>query len=838
MPITPYAGAAWPLTARETELTDVAAAVERGGALLVGEPGTGKSRLLAAAMQAARHAGHTTVWLHDPRATDLDRHFGEADGGGRTVVGADDVHLLVPGAAERLYTLVRAGRAALLGAAPSGMPLPDGVSRLWVEGRVERIPVEPFDPAAAEALLRARLGGRIARPSLDGLWSLTLGNAQFLCEIVESALAEGGLRLDGDTWQWHGPAGEPSDRLAEMVRLRLGPLADDEAELAAMIALAGPLEAGLAPVEDLIHAAESLNRRGVVVTERDGKRLRLRLAHPLYAPVLTAGLPDLTARRLRLRLAEAIEATGARRTDDGPRTVALRLAAGDELPPHRLLAAADAALRRRDFALAERLGRLGLAAQGDRDHGGGGPGALLARALAGQGRHREAEEEFARGTGDEAARALNLAWGLHRVPEAATLVETAAARRPDDPELLGARTVLQLLRDDTGGAAGTGLPGPDAAALVVPPVALARIERGDAAGALALLRQVRDRMDGWDAEHRLAARLLTSRAAFHAGRTAELSAALDGIRHDSAGSRGEIRGAVVRARTYRSAGRYDEAVALLRRACARDDRADWFTTPAWTLSQLAGALAEAGEHTEAVRTVVEARAVERQSVAYPLAVDGAALEHALVLAYTGDLAGAARRAREVASRAAAAGRLQQAVTALHLAGRVGDAAASAADLARLVREDDGGYPALLATHVRALARRDGDALDTVADRFASFGAPPLAAEASAQAARAHQAAGRRRRGRAARVRCAELLAAYDGELPPWAPASASWTEPAPGMARLTAREREVASLAASRLSNQEIADRLVVSVRTVENHLHRVYGKLGVTARTELAHHL
>jgi DNA-binding NarL/FixJ family response regulator len=37
------------------------------------------------------------------------------------------------------------------------------------------------------------------------------------------------------------------------------------------------------------------------------------------------------------------------------------------------------------------------------------------------------------------------------------------------------------------------------------------------------------------------------------------------------------------------------------------------------------------------------------------------------------------------------------------------------------------------------------------------------------------------------------------------------------------------------LSNREIADRLVVSVRTVDNHLHNAYSKLGITKRSELA---
>ncbi|WP_345005810.1 helix-turn-helix transcriptional regulator, partial [Dactylosporangium siamense] len=53
--------------------------------------------------------------------------------------------------------------------------------------------------------------------------------------------------------------------------------------------------------------------------------------------------------------------------------------------------------------------------------------------------------------------------------------------------------------------------------------------------------------------------------------------------------------------------------------------------------------------------------------------------------------------------------------------------------------------------------------------------------------------------------------------------------------RLTRREREVALLAARGLSNRDIAERLTVSGRTVENHLARVYLKLGVHGREGLA---
>ncbi|MBL1074369.1 helix-turn-helix transcriptional regulator [Nocardia sp. 2] len=52
--------------------------------------------------------------------------------------------------------------------------------------------------------------------------------------------------------------------------------------------------------------------------------------------------------------------------------------------------------------------------------------------------------------------------------------------------------------------------------------------------------------------------------------------------------------------------------------------------------------------------------------------------------------------------------------------------------------------------------------------------------------------------------------------------------------QLTPRELEIARLAGDGLANREIAERLVLSVRTVENTLHTVYQKLGVSNRAEL----
>jgi DNA-binding CsgD family transcriptional regulator len=59
--------------------------------------------------------------------------------------------------------------------------------------------------------------------------------------------------------------------------------------------------------------------------------------------------------------------------------------------------------------------------------------------------------------------------------------------------------------------------------------------------------------------------------------------------------------------------------------------------------------------------------------------------------------------------------------------------------------------------------------------------------------------------------------------------------PAGGTGALSAREREIAELVAAGRRNAEIAEALFLSVRTVEGHLQRIYRKLGIRSRTQLA---
>jgi non-specific serine/threonine protein kinase len=83
-----------------------------------------------------------------------------------------------------------------------------------------------------------------------------------------------------------------------------------------------------------------------------------------------------------------------------------------------------------------------------------------------------------------------------------------------------------------------------------------------------------------------------------------------------------------------------------------------------------------------------------------------------------------------------------------------------------------------------------------------------------------------------------LAAAGADALPPRpADAGAAGLVPAPSppVPALTSRELEIAGLVGEGLSNRQIAERLVISKRTVDAHIEHIYGKLGVSSRVALA---
>ena len=67
------------------------------------------------------------------------------------------------------------------------------------------------------------------------------------------------------------------------------------------------------------------------------------------------------------------------------------------------------------------------------------------------------------------------------------------------------------------------------------------------------------------------------------------------------------------------------------------------------------------------------------------------------------------------------------------------------------------------------------------------------------------------------------------------PAPSTPVDPTPLDRALTPQQHQIAQLAVSGATNQEIAGRLFLSVRTVEYHLGRIFTRLGIRSRVELA---
>jgi ATP/maltotriose-dependent transcriptional regulator MalT len=133
-----------------------------------------------------------------------------------------------------------------------------------------------------------------------------------------------------------------------------------------------------------------------------------------------------------------------------------------------------------------------------------------------------------------------------------------------------------------------------------------------------------------------------------------------------------------------------------------------------------------------------------------------------------------------------------------------------------------------ARHASAKASGDGASLIEVAEEMASIGALCYAVEAARDAATAFVGAGRQDSARRAAAHARELFVPGQGAEPPRIDGLDATA------IDLTQREAQLIDLARQGLSNAEIADRLVISVRTVETHLYRGMQKLGINDRHDL----
>ena len=263
------------------------------------------------------------------------------------VVAIDDLQWLDRPSAFVLQFALRRLRgdavAFLLTLRKDGTPPPFDLDRAMAEERLKRLPVGPLSVGALHRLVSVRLGLVLSRPRLRRLRELSGGNPMFALELGQ-AVGRGAIQLE---------TGEAlPGTLATVVRDRLMLLPrDTRAALLAASAMSNPTldlveRASGGRVTDRLAPALAGH-----VIELDGERIRF--AHPLLASGVYAEASGRERRALHRRLAELLP---------DPEESARHLALGADGPAGDVAAAlgqeAQRAHRRGAFAAAAELSEL------------------------------------------------------------------------------------------------------------------------------------------------------------------------------------------------------------------------------------------------------------------------------------------------------------------------------------------------------------------------------------------------------------------------------------------------------------------------------------------------
>ncbi|MFD0741994.1 LuxR C-terminal-related transcriptional regulator [Phytohabitans flavus] len=605
--------------------------------------------------------------------------------------------------------------------------------------------------------------------------------------------------------------------------------------------------AGEAPVE-------SAEERGLIRVAASDRRHHVRLAHPLYGEVVRQRCPVTRAMRLKARLATLAESAGTRRHDDLLRVAEWRLDSGTATDPVMLLLAGAQAFSRYNMHLGARLARAAL------DSGGGFDAAeMLAVILVFMDRSEEALPviESVRDEIDSeqrrsrwlVARGLVSYWGLGRESAVDELAKDAPT--VDDPgfrsRVHSFEATMRLHRLEVAEACRMSQSIVDSPAAPVSARSLAEcvLAHAHAArGQLATSERITDQVQAdaplWRAEMpylQLALELARGTRLAIGGNVDGIDAIVADEFADLADA-GDFRLgsgylSVLRAQAARLRGRSAEALRGSLQACAVLAGSRVFAGLAH--AERAHAAALLGDADEAQAAMADSDQTHRPGMAilYPWREQA----RAWVAACGGDVEQAITALVALAGRLRGDGFAGHESLILHDLVRLGcatlpigwpdgEAQTVAERLAELATVVDGPLTALMARH--AAAASDGAELLAVADAFADRGLLLFAADAAAMAVvRLRATTGAERSEASAGL--GDLLARCD-----------ALSTPALRAARpaLTDRERQIARLAAAGLASKQIADQLFLSTRTIENHLQRVYGKLGVTSRSELAHAL
>jgi DNA-binding CsgD family transcriptional regulator len=862
---------AWPFRGREAELALIAQAMGDpavAGIVVAGEAGVGKSRLALEALGQADPERYVVKGAVATRATrpiplgalaqllpadlpsaNLLRAATEAlvavGDERRLVLAIDDAHLLDDVSAALLHQVVHGGAAFVQLTLRSGEPAPDPITGLWKERTIERFDLLPLSPLEVEQVLMAALDGQVDSTTTARLWRATGGNALLLRELVVAGLDQGALTDAGEVWRWQGPW-TMAPRLLELISARLERLDEDELRVLELLAYGDPLGLDLLASLVPMRAVETLEAQGLLGVEQNRRRTLARPAHPLYAEALRRRSPSLRARARQRELAEATRRFGARRRQDELQLAIWQMAIGGDAEPRMLVSGARQAWAAFDAPLAERLARAAF-------EGGAGVEAaqFLSDLLVYGGRATEAEELLAalplRPSGGEEharlelARAFNLFWGLDRVEEAMRLLadaERSLTERAWQEGIIGTRgrfqahagqytAALQLL--DRLLDRPPALEPTEAAALMSR--ALAAGVHGRLAAAANDVKRARRLASRWREEVPWLGDMVEVAGYLPQALGGDLTGAAETAArlHEAAVEHpdypfSQVVWCTLRGQAARLRGRVQDALRWLREGWQQSGQHEPGAFAPLCAAELAHAAALARDHDLADRALADAQARRRASQAiFDPWVDIAAT---WVDAARGATDQAVQQTLACARRARETGALAFEPIALHDAVRLGAARQVVDQLVELATRAEGRLVGLHAAHALAAARHDGQSLDQVASSFAAADASLLAAEAAAQAALAHRRAGRQASARASAASSARWLEACQGA---WTPALGTLEAP-----RLTRRELQIAKLASQGLRNRDIAERLGTSVRTVDNHLHQAYAKLGIGGRGEL----
>lgn len=866
----------WPLTARRALFERIGRSYAEGtagGVVLTGPAGVGKTRLgeevlLAAANRpTARVVGHpatTPIPLgalahllpadlgdgmgtgDDDRAALFHRargHLADRPEGHRLLLLVDDVDHLDPTSLALLLPLTIERQIFLVATLRTGSALPAVVASLLKEGHlaIETVPELSVDEVAT--LLHRVLDGPVETDAVAQLAEVSGGNLQVLRELVLRSQEQDVLALDGGRWRLRGLP--RSAGLDELIGAHLAELEPAEVEGLEALAVAGTL--GLADLEELVgpDVAASLDRRGLLRVTADERRTRVAVSHPIHGEILRQQLSVLRTRQLQRRLADLLEAHGARRRDDLTQVARWRLEAGGSVDVDVAVNAGRLAVLGRDAELARRFAR--AAADGGRAHDatliaveaavldGDGPEVeeLVAAVWADPSLSESGRSQLARRLAGARFWQGDLEGALRALAEAEPLLEEAVPAAT-----VAAQRALLL--------ANNGRPR-EALAIVaaVEPVddprvqvdlAVARsigcLSMGRFAEAVEVAQEgarAQSALPTWQRRRGMASHVLNEAHALTYG--GHFDAARTLVEGAMAGAR-QVRAQaalvwfeVVLGEIERDTGRGGEAVRHFTRAADLAPEAGQHAALVWALVGVAQGHLLRGETGAAAAALEQADAHTS-----PVATSWSTRERARawLLAAGGDLVGARQLITQVAEASRADGLWNFECGVVHDLVRFGDPEAATERLDELEDLVEGPYIGALAAHARAAVTGDRDRYAEAVQRFVDLPCRVLGAEAALELADLHRRAGADREAAAARRRAMALVDAAGGAATPGLRRGDA-VEP------LSEREREVALLASGGMASRDIAEQLFVSKRTVDSHLSSVYRKLGIPGRAELA---